>query len=192
MDKGDSCNTRLWRMSNHIGTHIDCPRHFSREGDTLDAYPASFWLFSRTAVIDMIQVESGQILTVKDLDLSRVPSDVELLLIKTGFCDLRDTAVYWQSNPGFHPELAPTLRRYFPKLRVIGFDSISLTSFTHRSIGREAHKSFLDHSRPILIMEDMDLAEIDNNSLVWQVMIAPIRVKDADAAPCTVLAEVMK
>jgi len=190
--KGDSCNTRLWRMSNHMGTHIDFPRHFARDGDTLDSYPAWFWVYNRIALIVMDQVKSGQILSAKDLDFSAVPTDVELLVIKTGFGDFRDDPKYWQSNPGLHPELAPRLRQDFPGIRVIGFDLISLSSFAHRELGRQAHKAFLDHPRPLLLLEDMDLTGVDRNLLLQQAVIAPIRVKDADAAPCTVLAEVIE
>jgi len=192
MEKGDSGNTRLWRMSNHMGTHIDFPRHFARDGDTLGSYPAWFWVYNRIALIVMDQVKSGQILSAKDLDFSAVPTDVELLVIKTGFGDFRDDPKYWQSNPGLHPDVAQSLRRNFRQLRVIGFDLISLSSFANRAIGRQAHKAFLDHSNPILLLEDMDLTGIDENSMVQQVVIAPIRVKDSDAAPCTVLAEVIE
>lgn len=190
MDKGDSCNTKIWRMSNHMGTHIDFPRHFSIKGKVLNDYPADFWFFDRINIIFTSPVESGKILTIEDLNLTTVPTDVELLLIKTGFCDFREDPVYWKSNPGLHPELAAKLHQNFPKLKVIGFDFISLSSFVHRELGRQAHKAFLDTHKPILLLEDMDLKEIDKNVKIMQVVIAPLRVKDSDAAPCTVLAEV--
>jgi len=191
MDKGDSCNTRLWRMSNHIGTHIDFPRHFSIDGGTVEEYPAGFWVFDKVVIIATDQVEPGQILNAKDLDLSTVSPGIEFLIIKTGFGEFRDNLVYWQNNPGLHPELAPQLREQCPGLRAIGFDLISLSSFAHRDLGRKAHIAFLDHSSPLLLLEDMDLRKINRMSIVQRVIIAPIRVKDADAAPCTVLAEVM-
>ncbi len=190
MEKGDPCNTRLWRMSNHTGTHIDFPRHFSIKGNVLDDYPADFWFFDRINIIFISLVEPGKILTTKDLNLTAVPTDVELLLIKTGLCDRREYPVYWQSNPGLHPELATSLRQNFPRLKVIGFDFISLSSFVHRELGRKAHKAFLDTSKPILLLEDMDLKEINENVKILQAVIAPLRVKDSDAAPCTILAEV--
>jgi arylformamidase len=192
MDKGDSCNTRLWRMSNHMGTHIDFPRHFVCSGDTLDVFPAGFWVFKKIAVVFMRNVEPGQIISARDIDFSGISSDVEFLIIKTGFCDLRDDPLYWQNNPGLHTEFASELHKDFSGIRVVGFDLISLSSFVHRELGRQAHKAFLDHSNPILLLEDMDLTGINENSMVKQVVIAPIRVKDADAAPCTVLAEVME
>ena len=190
MDKGDSCNTRIWRMSNHMGTHIDFPRHFSIKGKVLNDYPADFWFFNRIDIIFTYPVEPGKILSTKDLNLNTVPADVELLLIKTGFCDLREDPVYWQSNPGLHPELATSLRKNFPRLKVIGFDFISLSSFVHRELGRNAHKAFLDTSNPILLLEDMDMNEINESVKILQAVIAPLRVKYSDAAPCTVLAEV--
>ena len=192
MIKGDSCNTRRWQMSNHMGTHIDAPRHFSIDGATLDHYPASFWVFTRPFVVILNQVKPGQILTVADVDLAAVPSNVTLLLIKTGFGDLRDQTIYWQNNPGLDSGFAGGLRKSFPDLRVIGFDFISVSSFTHRDIGRLSHKAFLDHSRPLLLLEDMDLSRINPNIQLKQVTVSPILVKDADAAPCTVLAEVIK
>jgi kynurenine formamidase len=190
MAKGDSCNTRFWRMSNHMGTHIDFPRHFSADGDTLEAYPADFWFFSKVAVVTLKDVKPGQILTVEDLELSAISIDTELLLIKTGFCNLRDVEIYWQNNPGLHPDLAAKLRQDFQNLKVIGFDFISVSSFAHRQIGRESHRAFLESHYPILLMEDMDLKKIDQKTTIKQVIIAPIRVKGADASPSTIFAEV--
>lgn len=192
LENRDSCNTRRWRMSNHVGTHIDAPRHFSRNGAPIDHYAADFWLFSQVAIIVLDRIEPGRILNANDLDFSRVLADVELLLIKTGFGEWRQKMEYWQNNPGLHPEIAPKLRQNYPELRVIGFDLISLSSFANRSLGRDAHRSFLDDPKPILLLEDMDLSEIDRGSQIKQVVISPIRVKDADAAPCTVLAEVKR
>lgn len=192
MAKGDSCNTRIWRMSNHVGTHIDLPRHFVEDGDALDLYPAEFWVFRKVEVVILDHVAPGQILTPNDLEHYAVPQDVEMLMLRTGFCELRNDPVYWQNNPGLHPELASKLRLDFPLLRVIGFDFISLSSFANRQLGREAHKSFLNDSRPLLPIEDMDLSEIGQNMIPQQVIVAPIRVKNADAAPCMILAEVVK
>ncbi len=51
---------------------------------------------------------------------------------------------FWKENYGFHPKLANFIRKNFPKVRIFGFDSISISSFTDRILGREAHKAFLD------------------------------------------------
>jgi len=190
MSKGDSCNTRQWRMSNHMGTHIDFPKHFSNNGSVCDDYSADFWVFSSCAVLDIAAVNPGQIITVDYLELARLPDNIELLLLKTGFCNLRDNPVYFQKNPGLHPLIADSLRDKLPNLRVIGFDLISVSSYAYRELGRKAHRAFLDNDKPILLIEDMDLTTINGNTSIQQVIITPLRVKRADAAPCTVLVEV--
>jgi len=185
---GDSCNTSKWSLSSHAGTHLDFPRHFSTAGRVLDDYDPSFFVLENIHVVDVSPVQPGQIITSDDLDISDVPADTELLLIKTGFSKYRAQPVYWQRNPGFHPDLAGQFRKQFPLLRIIGFDSISLSSFTNRELGREAHKAFLDNARPILPLEDMNLEKIDNQSKIRRMVAVPLHVQGADGSPCMVLA----
>jgi len=120
------------------------------------------------------------------------PENTDLLIIKTGFSLLRQEEAYWKNNPGFAPELAAFFREHLPHLRMLGFDSISLSSFAHRETGREAHKAFLDHPRPVLLLEDMNLSMVDGRFWLKRVIVSPLRVEDADASPCTVFAEVIE
>lgn len=192
MEKGDSCNTQYWSLSNHIGTHIDFPRHFVRAGKTSDDYDPEFWIFRSPFIIDISPIEPELIIEPEDVDMDAVPDNIDMLVIKTGFCHLREKDIYRQKNPGFAPGLAVFLRKRFIRLRVFGFDSISLSAFAHRGTGHEAHKAFLDHSNPILLLEDMDLSAIDNNIKLKQVIVSPLLVEDADGAPCTVFANIVK
>jgi len=189
---GDSCNTATWSFSNHLGTHLDFPRHFVAHGRTMDDYSIDSFIFRRIGIVDLGKVEGSRIITWEDLESANLSGNIEILLVKTGFCYMRDSTTYWQENSGFSPDLADCLRKAFPSLRVIGFDSISLSSFSHRELGSEAHKNFLDHKRPLLLLEDMDLAGISADCQVNQVIVAPWMVHEADAVPCTVMAEVCK
>ncbi len=192
MANGDSCNTRQWHMSNHMGTHIDFPRHFSEDGKTCDDYTAEFWIFENCAVLDLISVNPGHIITFDNVNLEIIPSNITLLMLKTGFCNQRNQPLYFEKNPGLHPGLAHILRERFDRLRVIGFDFISASSYAHRETGRLAHRAFLDHDRPILLLEDMDLRHVTGSTMIKKVVIAPLRVKEADAGPCTVMGEVIQ
>ncbi len=187
----DSCNTSTWELSSHVGTHIDFPRHFYESGTTADQYEPEFWCFKKIHFEDLSLVEPGKIINQKDFH-SKPSQDTELLLVKTGFFLHRDKAIYWQKNPGFHPEMADWLRAICPDLRVIGFDSISLSSFEHRKMGRKAHQAFLKPSFPILPVEDMDLSEIDSKTEILEILISPLRVSNSDASPTTVYAKVEK
>lgn len=190
MAMGDSCNTATWTFSNHLGTHLDFPRHFAERGRTMDDYDIDFFFFRKVGMIDLGRIAGSRIISWQDLESVDLPADIEILLVKTGFCYVRYLPTYWQENPGFSSDLADCLRKAFPSLRVMGFDSISLSSFLHRELGRKTHKQFLDHDRPILLLEDMDLTGIAGGKRIEQLIVAPWMVQEADAVPCTVMAEV--
>ncbi len=191
ISKGDSCNTSVWILPNHLGTHIDLPKHFVQNGKTITDYTPDFWIFHSPYLLDISPVSPGKIISQDDIKLSEIRQDVDLLIIKTGFCEHRDDTIYWQKNPGFDPFIAELLRNNFPRLRVLGFDSISLSSISNRNLGRKAHKAFLSNEHPILLLEDMDLSKVNSNTLLKMVIISPIFVENADGAPCTIFGSVL-
>jgi len=73
---------------------------------------------------------------------------------------------------------------------VIGFDSISVSSFANRMLGREAHKAFLNPEKPILLLEDMDLREVNKNTNFKEIIVAPMRIAKCDGLPCTIFAKI--
>lgn len=190
ISKGDSCNTLHYSMPNHIGTHLDAPRHFDRRGLTIDSYPPEFWISKRITCLDISPVDENTVILLDDTIIGTIPKDVEVLLIKTGYCAIRNDEKYWSSNPGLDPKLANKLRESLPSLRIIGVDLISISSFGDRKTGRECHISFLQDNRPILIVEDMDLCKVHQNTIFNRIVVSPLIIKEADGSPCTVIAEV--
>lgn len=188
MDNGDSCNTSKWILSSHMGTHLDFPRHFINNGPSLHDYSADFFIFHHIHVI-FINPKPAQIIGSHEIHLNDAPLETEFILIKTGYGAYRGDPEYWCQNPGFSPELASHLRKKLPRLRMIGFDCISLSSFAHRETGKKAHQKFLASPNPILPLEDMDLDPISKTTLPEQIIVAPVQVAGTDGAPCTVLAK---
>lgn len=185
---GDSCNQLRITMNNHLGTHVDGPSHFDPGGMSVDQFPPEFWFFDKVAFLK-VSAEPGTLIELEPYG-SQIPRDTEFLLIKTGFCSLRGQEVYWKENPGISPESGYYLRKNFPLLRAIGFDLISLSSYSHRMVGRQAHRQFLNQEfegRPILIVEDMDLRLIDRAPL--SLVVLPLRGEGFDGAPVTVVAD---
>lgn len=183
---GDTSNNKKLRFYNHSGTHIDFPNHFYENGDMSHNYPANFWIFECPFLLVRIAKEN-EIIYLDKNDLANVPENVDFLIIKTGFGICRGEEKYWKYNPGLSPGTADVLRELFPKLRVIGMDFISLTSFQNREIGREAHKKFLGGNSPILLVEDMDLSSIENTP--QKLICVPILVHGLDGSPVTIIAE---
>ncbi len=189
INSGATANTSTWVFTNnHIGTHIDVPFHFSNSGSKVIDIPANDWLFQKVALVD-IPCEDAKLICEEDLSVFQLPSDIEMLLMRTNYETYRGEDKYWNDNPGFAPAVAHYLRKNYPRLRCVGFDFISVTSWKYREIGRESHKTFLAPGKnlnPIMAIEDMSLKKI-SGKINW-LLVAPIIVVDGNGAPVTIFA----
>ena len=191
IDKGDVANNSCIYTTTHIGTHLDMPYHFYENGQTITSFSPGFWVFNE---ILFLEIEPEDFIVENEvlnrLDIVKDKEKYELLIIKTGACNIRKERKFWEQNYGFSPKIAEYLKDFFPNIRIFGFDSISVSSFSARDIGRESHKCFLDPSHPILLLEDMDLTQIVNNTRLNKIIVCPLRIANCDGIPCTVFAEV--
>ena len=191
ISKGDIANDTTIETTVHIGTHIDMPYHFFEDGQTIEDFDIDFFNFKNILFIELnlknLIIKDELIGKLESIENKEFP---ELLIVKTGICYKRDTKEFWESNFGFDSSLADYLRQFFPNIRVFGFDSISVSSFQNRMIGREAHKTFLNPQKPILLLEDMDLTNVDKNTKFKRVIIAPLRISKCDGLPCTIIGEI--
>ena len=178
IDNGDSSNDSIIEFPLHIGTHIDFPFHFSNEGKKSNDYLASFWIFNKIGFLSCSVDEF-------EIKIEELSSDIELLIFKTGFGLYRNEDIYWSNQPVIPAKFATILRKKFSKLRVFGFDMISLTSKLERVEGKNAHINFLLNNE-ILVLEDMNLLNI--NFTPNFVIIAPLQINKANGVPCNVIA----
>ncbi len=187
--RGDVTNDSTMETTVHIGTHIDLPYHFHDDGQTIEAYDADFWVFTHPLLIEVepkgAVLHDEVIAALGDVDYAQT----DLLIIKTGICYRRGEESFWAENYGLDPALYAYLRQHLPNVRIVGFDSISISSFTERLVGREAHRVFLNPQDPLLILEDMDLRQVDLATRLKKVIIAPLRIDGCDGLPCTVFGE---
>ncbi|MDC0553783.1 cyclase family protein [Flavobacteriaceae bacterium] len=186
ISKGASSNTKYLKLPNHSGTHIDFPNHFSDDGKTINDYPASFWKFKKIHVISYA-AKNDEIIDETLVENYDIPVDTEFLIINTKFGTYREEMIYWNNNPGLSPKLASPLKIRCPKLKAVGFDFISLTSYQNRLLGREAHKAFL-LVNDILLIEDMKLNEVEDK-VIKSVTALPLLIDKIDGCPISVIAE---
>ncbi|MBW2003747.1 MAG: cyclase family protein [Deltaproteobacteria bacterium] len=183
---GDPCQTYWIGMENHWGTHVDCPAHFFTQGSKVTDYSCDFWFFRKPQVVK-IDAEPGKIITQKDL-LDDIYSETDLILFQSGWSKFREKDIYSFHNPGLDPELGLWLRQKYLSLRAIGIDWVSISSFQHKELGREAHRALLNsrgEGNPIVVIEDMNLSgNLYNLKEVW---VSPLLVEMIDSAPCTVV-----
>lgn len=182
INKGNSCNTKIFKLLNHSGSHVDVQNHFIENGLKIEDYDTSRWIFRTPKVID-IEVEDSQLITpdlVGDIKGNIV---ADLILLRTGFERKRGQREYWEKGPGIKVETIDLLLSKFPSMKGLGCDLISVSSLHYREEGRICHKRLL--SRNILIFEDMSLINL-NNELI-EVVALPLRVRGADGSPVTIL-----
>jgi arylformamidase len=193
LDKGDVCNSFYFTTSNHCGTHVDAPRHFSADGRRITEYGLSELVFSRPAVLD-IPLRAKELIEPQHLRpaLESLAPDTDLILLRSRFARFRaDEAHYVERSPGFGPAAAVLLMERFPNLRALAVDFMSISSPAHEHAGADAHRVFLggtDHgARSILLVEDALLP----NSLppLIRVFVIPWMFEGLDSAPCTMFAE---
>jgi kynurenine formamidase len=188
ISKGDTANTtEIFFTNNHIGTHVDVPKHFYDNGRTITDLKASEWFFDNISLID-IPCEEGRLIHEEDLKSQQISSLTDFLIIRTGYESLRSDESYWNAYPGISPEACSYLRENFSKLRAVGFDFISLTSPLFKEEGKEAHRILLRETDGdfILIIEDMKLAHL--SEAPGKSIISPLMIQNGNGGPVTIFA----
>ena len=187
---GVGANTSTWTFTNnHIGTHMDTPHHFYNFGKKTLDYSAEDFCFEVIHLIEKIQ-SSGDLFTLTKNELDQIPSDIEFLIIKTGYGKYRELDKYHDDNPGLHSSLANELKDRFNSLRAVGFDFISLTSWNHRDHGKVSHLAFLGDRNNFLIVEDMDLNHVSAQTKFNSLIMAPLRTEKGNGAPVTIIVDI--
>lgn len=188
IQKGDACNSFVVSLSNHIGTHVDCPRHFYDKGKGICDYNIKDFIFSNPIILDCPK-RKNQLITEDDIKKNaRRLKNRDAVLFKTGFCRFRGTAIYTSQNPGIAPQAAEYIRRHCGTIRCVGIDTISVSPCFDRKMGRLTHSIFLGRgfrSEPVLLIEDMNLN--GQIHVLKKLYVMPLFVENIDSAPCTVV-----
>ena len=161
--------------------------NFSDDGLKSSGYKAGDFIFNSVDIVDISDITIHDlIIRSEHLNFDSLDDNADFLIIKTGFTNKRYQDEYWEKGYGFHPETANHIKQHFPQIKAIGFDLISLNSYQHRPLGREAHKAFLVENN-ILIIEELDLRNLDATDKIKTLIAAPLLLENADGAPCTIL-----
>jgi arylformamidase len=188
---GMMSNVSKMEIGLHSGTHIDVPRHFDQEGLTVDAFEMEDFIFSAPLLVN-IPKNVGEEIEPEDLRNSEERiNESDLLLIRTGFSKYRlaDDRLYVYEYPGISPEAATYLADNF-RLKGIAVDLLSIENIPKgRSRGFEVHKTLLCRRRKFIIIEDINLEPLLGEKLI-KVYAIPLVIRDAEASPVTVFAEI--
>lgn len=155
----------------HAGTHIDAPKHFIKDGHSVDQIPMSH-LVGKCFVFENMTLAH---VDARDLDRAKIPSGTEKLLIKTAnssrpidasfnkhFLAITDDAAEWICKRGIH---------------LVGIDGPSIQTYDAKN--NKTHIELLKNK--VVIVENLFLREIKSGP--YYLSLYPLLIKDAEGAP---------
>lgn len=166
----DACEVRKIVVGSHTGTHVDAPAHMLTGGRKLDSYTAEDFV----AIAAVVHVPGVSQITLKELPDT---TGCQAVLFDTGF-------VYpsQDSLPDTYPTLSPEVARELVsrQIRIIGIDTPGPDLPPH-------HVHHMLFEADMLIVEN--LTNLRDLPAQCKITVAPLKLIDAEAAPCRVFAE---
>ena len=133
-------NAQYIQTSNHMGTHLDAPRHFVTGGMTIDQIPMD-WLYGPGVIVDLTdEMDELAVYTPEMIESRAEVREGDRLILHTGwhrhaqFGDDPDEEKYVHRHPGAHPDMVPWLLK--KKIHIWGVDVISTDHPMDLPIGR--------------------------------------------------------
>jgi len=172
----DGVGKSVFVFSSHIGTHVDAPNHFVKNGIGVDKIPLKK-LFGECEVLDLTKIGHREIL----------PSDIMSQKVKKGARILFKTGNYKYLHgskfPNSYVSLSEDGAEYLSKKKVflIGIDFLSIEK--HKNPGHPVHKTLLENG--IVNVEGLDLSNISAGR--YTIACLPLKVVDSDGSPARVL-----
>ena len=192
ISKGDNCNTFIFEMNDHFGTHFDAPNHFVAGGIRIAELPLERFIFERPLLLDipkesLEKIEAGELAV-----FSEEIAGCDLLMIRTGFSKYRasDKETYTQRGPAVSSGAAKYLLDNFAGLKALALDTLSLASYSDSKDGALAHQYMLGahHDHFVCIIEDVDMRDLVPDK-IKRVFAIPLFIEGLDSGPVTMLAE---
>lgn len=167
LGEGSSVNLMKLTASTHLGTHIDAPFHYQRDGARLVAVPLEL-LVGEAEVIDARGFDP-----VTEEVLQPYQALPERVLFYTGQPER------WESFPESFAPLTPALVGALSErgVRLVGTDAPSVDAFSSKEL--PVHAAFARHG--LIIVEGLNLAHVGFGS--YELICLPLSLPHADASP---------
>jgi len=176
VDNGDPVTMSRIEINSHDGTHIDAPLHFIVGGQTIDTMPVE----TTVGPVRVIEIKDEKQVTVRELEPFNI-KEGERIFLKTRNSGRVYTKTYWDEDfVIITPEAAGYLAGR--KVRLIGFDYMTIAGTDPRDSVSRVHKAFL--SNGVFILEGLDLNGVAPGD--YDLICLPLRLEKGDAGPCRV------
>lgn len=177
MENGEGMNVTSVEMCSHFGTHIDAPRHYYTDGNSVDNLSLDV-LMGPCKVVAYEDKEHIPEKFINELDLNGVTR----LLIRTENSKKLTRPEFYEDYIGLSIEAAQALVERGVKL--LGVDGYSIGPFDP-AIGMPVHRIFLGAGPDQIAIEEVNLSEIEAGE--YHLIALPLPLTGLEAAPARVL-----
>lgn len=171
MGNGDACNLSNMRIDLHMGTHVDAPLHFIRDGKAVDEL--SLEIFNGPVFV--ADLGAAREISSRELEASGLPRGMERVLFKT-----TNSERLWRKREfdASFVALTPDGARWLVdrRLRMVGSDYLSVQRFNDTP---EVHHILLGAG--VGVLEGVDLSGVAAGG--YELICLPIKVAGAEGAP---------
>ncbi len=176
----DGLNTSKIILGSHTGTHMDAPRHFIVDGETIDNLDLSRCV-GDVVLIDFRRFEPGDVVKLEDVESLRLG---ERMLFAFGWERFADDVQKKNKWPYFSLEAAEYLADN--GVRLIATDLPSPDACpTCSPTDFEVHRSLL--RKDVTFVESLvNIEQIDFNK-TYALIALPLKARGLDGAPCRVV-----
>src|SRR5512136_1477809 len=172
MRQGELYTLSQFMSTVHVGSHLDAPMHFVRDGHGVDQIDLNK-LIGPCFVVDLPDVDS---IDARTLEQASIPAHVTRLLCRTSNSD------YWvRGDNTFHTDFVaidPSGAEWIVQrgMQLVGVDYLSVGAYEG---GIPTHEILL--SNGVVPVEGLDLSRIEPGE--YQLICLPLKLKDCDGAP---------
>ncbi|WP_027634648.1 cyclase family protein [Clostridium hydrogeniformans] len=174
IDMGDSFNISSIAMGSHTGTHIDAPRHFYKDGDTIDSIEIEK-LIGEAKVIDLLEAEEIN----KEILEKFYIEEGDRILFKTRNSKILRENRYEENFVSLTKDGAEYLIE--KNIKLVGIDYLSIEGIN--SEFNDVHLLLLKNN--IVIIEGVDLLDVPHGE--YNMSALPLKIKGGDGAPARVI-----
>jgi len=165
----------------HTGTHIDAPRHFIKNGETIDKIPLEK-LAGEAVLVDLSTKKKGSLITLTDFKpFENLIHKGDILLLNTGIYKSYGKPEFNLEFPTIDPDVARWIVN--KEISALATDATSVDP-----VGEEEgviHHILLGAGIPIV--ENLaNLGQIKKQRFFF--IALPLKIKDGDGAPCRAIA----
>lgn len=168
-DRGDGMCLSRMTMPAHVGTHIDAPFHYIREGKRIDELELQTF-YGRCQVVEIREKVIGEnILAASRIRCGRI-------LFKTGNSGLMERNEF----DGDYVHIGKSGAEFLARqgLKLVGIDCFSVDAYGNKE--KDAHKILLRSG--IVLLEGINLSAVDEGEYV--ISCFPLNIEGSEGAPC--------